>query len=251
MNATELIAALELTASTRVQQRVAKKLLLENGAPTATDKRAISDGIEETQWVAALKPGNIGVPIYRDETREYLEIAVLHVTLRPGAKTTRLTELIHRAIPYPVVLIATRGIQTDISLAHKRWAQNEAGKVVLDGDLLTAAMTGERPEIERDLLEALPLSKQSRSSLFNLYQSWEDCLIAFQAAQQTGAFTLLGTDARRRARMMALQESIELGQQLVSLRAAAKKASQMARQVELNLQVKKLERKLAQVKDDL
>ena len=49
---------------------------------------------------AALKPTNIGVPIFRNEEREYLEIALLTVTLRSAAKPNRLIELIHRAIPY-------------------------------------------------------------------------------------------------------------------------------------------------------
>jgi hypothetical protein len=30
-------------------------LLTEHGAPTAADKRRVSDGIERVQWVAALK----------------------------------------------------------------------------------------------------------------------------------------------------------------------------------------------------
>ena len=47
MNGDTLIEALELPASSRVNQRVPKKLLLENGAPTTDDKRLINDGIEE------------------------------------------------------------------------------------------------------------------------------------------------------------------------------------------------------------
>ena len=251
MTAAELLAALELPVAARVQQRIPKKLLLENGAPTAADKRAINDGIEEIQWLSALKPSNVGIPAYLDDTREYLEIAVLRVTFREGAKTSRLNELIHRAIPYPVVLIATQGTDTAVSLAHKRWAQNEVGKAVLDGEPLMVSMIGATPEIKRDFLKALPLSAQSRSSLFALYQSWLDALVAFEAAQQTGAFLLLDSNVQRETRVKALNASIELRNQLVSLRAAAKKASQMARQVDLNLQIKDLERKLAQVKEDL
>ena len=56
-----LVAALELPASCRVDQRIPKKLLVENGAPTAADKRNITEGIEEFQWVASLKPSSIGV----------------------------------------------------------------------------------------------------------------------------------------------------------------------------------------------
>lgn len=76
-----------------------KKLLLEHGAPTGADKRQIQDGIEEIVWVAALKPINVGVPAFDDGIRQYLEIAVLTVELRPSAKPARLIELVHRAIP--------------------------------------------------------------------------------------------------------------------------------------------------------
>src|ERR1035441_3966484 len=85
-----VINALALPADARVDQRVPKKLLLEQGAPTAADKRQIQDGIAEMVWVAALKPTNIAVPAFRDDVREYLEIAVLAITLRPAAKPTRL-----------------------------------------------------------------------------------------------------------------------------------------------------------------
>ena len=81
MTVQDLITALDLPGSCRVDQRVPKKLLVENGAPTAGDKRQINDGIEEIQWLAALKPNTIGVPEYRDDVREYLEIAVLSLSL--------------------------------------------------------------------------------------------------------------------------------------------------------------------------
>src|SRR5580704_5496838 len=99
MNGAALIEALDLPESCRVNQRVPKKLLLENGAPTSADKRIINDSIDELLWLAALKPTTIGVPEYRDEVREYVEIAVLRLTLRNPAKATRLVELVHRAVP--------------------------------------------------------------------------------------------------------------------------------------------------------
>ena len=128
----DLIAALALPDSALVDRRVPKTLLIENGAPTAADKRRIREGVEEIRWLAALKPTTIGVAEYRDSNREYLEIAVLKLTLRTGAPTERLTKLVHRAVPYPVLLIAWQGDASELSLAHKRWSQGEAGKTVLD-----------------------------------------------------------------------------------------------------------------------
>ena len=133
MNADNIIQAMALPQDARVSHRVPKKLLLEQGAPTAADKRYIQDGIEELLWVAALKPTNIGVASYTDESREYLEIAVLATLFPPEAKVQRLIELIHRAIPYPIVLIVTHDEKKlTLSMAHKRFSQNESGKTVID-----------------------------------------------------------------------------------------------------------------------
>ena len=164
MTAASVIAALCLPPDTRVDQRVPKKLLVENGAPTAADKRQINDGIEELLWLAALKPAIIGVPAYCDETREYLEIAVLSLTLRPRAKAARLTELIHRAIPYPVFLIQTQPTGLMLSLAHLRWSQGQSGQTVLDGSLVTSIVNAETPATN-DFLASLNVTKQPRQHL--------------------------------------------------------------------------------------
>ena len=58
----QLIDFLRLPSDCRVDKRVAKKLLLENGAPTTTDKRLINNAIEELTWLATLKLTTIGVP---------------------------------------------------------------------------------------------------------------------------------------------------------------------------------------------
>jgi hypothetical protein len=242
MNGDALIEALDLPASSRVDQRVPKKLLLENGAPTAGDKRIINDGIEELLWLAALKPTTIGVPEYRDDVREYLEIAVLRLTLRAAAKATRLVELVHRAVPYPLLLLTEQGERPGLSAAHKRWSQGEAAKTVLEGDVVAAEWEAER-DVERwpAFRDALALGQQPRTTLHALYQGWIDTLLAFHAARMTGAFAVAGNAEHAAARRDALQECARLDAEIARLRAAAAKEKQMARQVELNLQLKRVE----------
>lgn len=251
MTAEEIIAALNLPLASRVDQRVPKKLLLENGASTAADKRLINEGIEELRWLAALKPAVSGVPEFHDGERHYAEIAVLQVALRPGAKLERLVELIHRAVPYPIWLLIDHGNDAGVSLAHKRNALNEAEKVVLDGELVTVDLNSVRSEILASFLSALDISRQPRSSMYSLYQGWMDTVFALQAASITGVFRVLDTTELAVARREALRASLELQSQISSLRGAAAKASQMARQVELNLELKKLERELAHVREGL
>lgn len=250
-NAAELFSALRLPAGSLVDQRVPKKLLLENGAPIAADKRAINDGIETLQWLAVIKPATAGVPPFRDTTREYLEIAVLRAEWRGGAKLGRLTELIHRAVPYPVLLLAEQEGAAVLSLAHKRWAQNEAGKSVLDGDTVAVSTADTGAEIVAAFLDALALERQPRSSILALYDGWVGCANALQAAAVTGKFVLLDSDARRAARREALRAVVTLRERIAELRHDAAKASQMARQVELNLELKKVQAELTAAQEQL
>ncbi|HYD46727.1 MAG TPA: DUF4391 domain-containing protein [Terriglobales bacterium] len=251
MNAAELVEALELPPASRVDRRVPKGLLVENGAPTAADKRRINEGIEECRWLATLKPTTISVPEYRDAQREYVEINVLFLSLRAGAKVGRLLELVHRAVPYPLVLISD-GEDPTVSLAHKRWSQSEVGKTVLDGELLIGqGLACAGTEIERALGEHLALSRLPRAELYAVYQGWIDVLLAYQAARRTGRFELQVGPGRAQARAAALHECARLDSEGARLRAAAQKEKQIARRVELNLELKRIEAALTAAKDKL
>ena len=244
MNGDAVLAALDLPVGSRIDRRVPKKLLLENGAPIAADKRHINDGVEELFWLAALKPTTIGVPVYRDDAREYLEITVLRLTLRAGAKATRLVELVHRAIPYPVLLLTEQGAQPGLSAVHKRWSQGETGKTVLDGEVISVDLDAGR-DAERwpAFRDALALGRQPRVTLHALYQGWIDTLLALHASRLTGTFAV--------ARREALSECARLDGEIVHLRAAAAKEKQMARQVELNMELKRVEALLAAARERL
>jgi hypothetical protein len=240
MKADDLLAALDLPDAARVDRRVPKTLLTEHGAPTAADKRRINEGIEQVQWVAALKPATVGVAEHRDQAREYLEIAVLHLVLRVEARLARLVELLHRAVPYPVVAVAEQGERTHVSLAHKRWSQGEAGKTVLDGEVVIVDPVEVDEPTRAAFLAALALGRQPRGTLFTLYQGWMDTLLALNAARRTGGFGIPDSVDRRAARREALGECERLEVEMARLRAAAAQEKQMARQVELNLELKRL-----------
>jgi hypothetical protein len=262
MTQEQLIAALKLPASCRVDQRVPKKMLVENGATTTADKRLINDAIEEIQWLAALKANTVGVAEYRDNIREYLEVAVLSIVARRmhqvegsdavkrPVNTPRLAELVHRAVPYPVLLLLTAPNGLLLSVAHKRWAQNEADKVVLDGEPVTVDLpfdlTAEHP-----FVQTLALIHQPQASLFALYQGWIDCLTAWQAAQYTGRFTANDTPTQAAARREALRACQRLEQESRRLRALAAKEKQIAKLVDINLALKRVGAELASARENL
>lgn len=244
MTADAIIAALCIPAEARVDQRVPKKLLVDNGAPTAGDKRQINDGIEELLWIAALKPATIGVPAFRDGFREYLEIAVLSLSARAGAKAPRLTELIHRAIPYPVFLIQSQPGVVMLSLAHNRWSQGQSGQTVLEGPVVTVRLDA-LTAVPDVFLTSLNVTSQPRRDLFAFYQGWVERFEAQAAARLTGNFTPLQDTMSSDRRRAALAEHERLTREMAGLRARANKETQLNRRVELNLQLKQLESQVA------
>jgi len=260
LSSEQLISALCLPAEATVGQRVPKKMLAENltsrGTATSADRKLLHEQIEEVTWVAALKPSNAGIPVYQDEVRSYLELAVLSVRLREGSQlapipakvsqsVARLAELVHRAIPYPVLLVLDDNARLYLSLVHIRWAQKEADKAVLDGDLIQGVFVHNGSTAVMDagtmnaFLNAMDLSKQPRTDLLTLYQGWMDTLSAWQAAAVTGSFECVSPQ-HAAARRAALRRCNELDAQISSLRAAASKEKQMARQVAANLEIKAL-----------
>ena len=262
LSSEQLISALRLPAEATVGQRVPKKMLAENltsrGTATSADRKLLQEQIDEITWVAALKPTNAGIPEYQDEVRSYLELAVLSVRLRQGgqldanpAKTSpsvaRLAELVHRSIPYPVLLVLDGGARLYLSLVHIRWAQKEAEKFVLDGDLIQGVFVRNGPAAASVMdagtvnafINAMDLSKQPRTDLLTLYQGWMDTLSAWQAAAVTGRFECVSPQ-QATARRAALRRCHELDVQISSLRAAASKEKQMASQVAANLEIKAL-----------
>lgn len=200
--------ALELPRAARIGKRVPKSLLQEK-APTAADRRRVAEGIEDLLWVAALKPTTVGVPAFRDQIREYLEVAVLAARFRGAGAPDRLASLVHRAIPYPILLLIEVEGSVWYSVAHKRWSQGEADATVLDGEVLLVEAADPLPE--------MVLSRLPRGDLYALYDGWLHIL------------------APRR-------EVAWLDVEIARLRAVAAKERQMSRQVELNLKVQRLER---------
>lgn len=240
------VDALGLPSSARVDARVPKKLLIEQGAPTAADKRAIQDGIDELQWFAACKPSTIGVPVFSDDTREYLEIAVIACALRAGAKVSRLIELIHRAIPYPVLLVTADESGIAVSAAHKRHAQNEAGRTVIEQVITASGLRSDALDSAQvDFLKSLALTQQPRADLFALYSGWIARIEAVNAARLTGAFSATDDQGAIDRRREALDAHARLTKEIEGLRAKAKREKQLSRRVDLNLEIQRRESDLA------
>ncbi|VTR97583.1 DUF4391 domain-containing protein [Tuwongella immobilis] len=239
MNAEDLVSALDLPSHSRVDQRVPKKYLIDHGAVTAQDKKAITDGVEDLIWIAALKPSTVGVSAFEDSTRQYLEIAVLTLSLRRNAKAQRLRELVHRAIPYPLVLMTIDDDGVTLSLSHLRQAENDSSKMVLEGRIVSSSVPPDA--VGTAFLASLALAGLPKENLFVLYQGWLDRMTALDVARHTGTFALASSREANEVRRQSLWEIARIDGEIAAIRSNAEKATQVNRRVEFNLELRRLQ----------
>lgn len=252
MTADSLLTAFALPPETRVDQRVPKKLLLEHGAPTVGDRRLVQEAIDALGWAAVLRPATVGLPGYRDEVREYAELSVLTAMLRQGlrpAQVARLTELVHRAVPYPVALVTSADDGTaTLSLAHKRRSATGGAAVIAELPVVAATLgPGALSDAEARFLTALASCTALAADLFALYQGWMNRVTALDTARVTGRWAVPATPADAAARRQILDEHARLRREATGVRAAAGRERQLARRVELNGQLRRLDVRLAEL----
>jgi hypothetical protein len=136
-------------------------------------------------------------------------------------------------------------------VAHKRWSQGETGQIVIDELRATAPFQPENATSETaQFLARLAVGGLPQGNLFALYQSWLDSVLALEAAQITGAFRppASGNSAVLRDNLNTRAEALR---ELTLLHTQAEKETQLNRRVEINLAIKKLDARIAELDANL
>ena len=158
----------------------------------------------------------------------------------------RLVELIHRAVPYHVLLLDEGPEGSGISVAHKRFSHGEAGKVVVEQIHRTTLSSDDTDnELQSAFLSSLALTSLPTQHLFALYQAWVDRIAAMEAAHITGTFATPSTKEGSKLLEQSLQDHARLTREIAALRAQARKEKQLRRRIEQNISIKELEAELA------
>ena len=246
MNLDAVIEGFELPAAARVDRRVPKKLLADNSPRRV--RVAIEQGIEQLRWVAVLKPGNTAIPTGTFHPSDgdpvpVAEVSVLVLALREDARSPEAVEVVHRAVPYHILLLAEQAGQIQVSVAWKRRSLTQADQfVLLDGPLVAPACEMANMAAHQEaFLAHLALGQQPGRDLAQVYQGWASAVLAAQAALITGQFRPLADAAANLTRQSLLAEHGRLVVEIAGLASRLRQATQVRDRVELGYQLKQAE----------
>ena len=242
------LEALELPVGARQSTRIAKKILADQAAANPSDRRFIEQGLDDVVWTGVLKPTTIAVPAFQDETRDWGEIAIITLSVRDNVNPMRVASLLHKAIPYPLLLVADTKSGLQISCAHIRRALNDESKRVSDTPLVA---TIQGSSIVEPFVAAWALPNLPATNMAILYGAFVARLESWLAAELTGRWHHSDNEGAIIRRREALMEHKILVSEAAELHKSAARARAMRDRVELNGKVQNCLQRLEVVKAKL
>ena len=224
---------LNIPDSCFIGNTIYKKLFYEIADLSGSDKSLFTDTINKVIWLCCLKPETINIPAYKDEVRDYPEIEVIEVLVDRDYKLKRIAEIIMRTIPYPMLLIFKLEDKRQFYVAHQRSSQSDSSKNTIEEFIATDWLYSDSA-----LFAKLDIKQMRFTNFYALYSDIVDAISIYNlSAIMPMDENITGAEARQ---LSAKIEDIE--QEIVSLRSKLKKESQFNRKMELNIEIKKLER---------
>lgn len=219
-----------------------KKLFYDNAKLLSADKKAFQEHLDGVTWIYALKQDNTSIKAYVDDIQEYSEISILLVSLKHIETTERITNLIHRAIPYPLLIICIHKKLVMYSIAPKRFSLAEKGIIVVEEVLYSGWINLDSIATnELSFIESLAIDAKLYLNFLELYKGWEASFIALACSKLTGK--LLITHSNTYERKGLLEQCLALQSEINNLRSSIKKETQMNKKVDLNTRINKLKQR--------
>lgn len=200
------------------------------------DKKLFTDTINKITWLYCLKPETINIQPYKDDIRDYPEIEVIEVEIINDTKLRRITEIVMRTIPYPMLLIFKLVDKTQLYVAHQRTNQNDSSKNTIEEFIATDWLNG-----DSSLFEKLDIKQMRFTNFYALYTDILDVISIYNVSRiMPSSAVHTGEEAR-----LLLSNVETLEQEITSFKAKFKKETQFNRKMEINIEIKKLEKEQA------
>lgn len=213
------------------KQFIPKNQFYEYGEFKKADKRAFIEGIERITLYSQLTRENTNVKEYKDEERYYKEISIILVKLRDKSFIDRITKIIMTSIPYPILLIGIYSEEFIFYVAHQRENKVDKEKIVLEKIYSTDFL-----ERNSSFIEKINYKNLNKQNFYSLYDSYVQEILNYNLEKRN-----IKTNKDKEE---LLKKVNEIETKIKELKNRLKKEKHFNRQMDLNIEIKKLEKTL-------
>lgn len=195
-----------------------------------------------------MKPGDTHINAFTEVDYAYDEIAVIEVLLKNRDHVKRISEVIHRGIPYPLMIVFRKEHIARLSIADKRYNLADPQAATLRALWVTESMDPDQlTKIEREFLNRMGYPNQPKIHLKAFYHGWIDLFNTYDAAQISGTFAVPSDHDEKENQIQRLAEFRDLEARVTDLKTELKKKEAFNEKVSLNMEIKKLESQMKHI----
>lgn len=229
-----------------LNQKIFKKFFYENGNLKQNQKNLIKNYVDDISLVTMIKPNIVNIPEYEDENIQYLEIAILEINLIKEGKEEEISEIINKMIQYPVILFLKYDKIISLSLCEKRLDKQVGANNIIE-DILVLKDIYSFKNVEDYLISIMYLNN---TNLYEYYKDLYKKTYALELSREVDNYEAISKQS-----LEILQESYNLltkiDRNILSYRNKIIGEVDIGRRVDLNLKLKKEEKKRAKLFEEL
>lgn len=229
-----------------LNQKIFKKFFYENENLKQHQKNLIKDHVDYINLVTMIKPNIVNIPEYEDDNIQYFEIAILEINLIKEGKEEEISEIINKMIQYPVILFLKYDKIISLSLCEKRLDKQVGANNIIE-DILVLKDIYSFKNVEDYLISIMYLNN---TNLYEYYKDLYKKTYALELSREVDNYEAISKQS-----LEILQESYNLltkiDRNILSYRNKIIGEVDIGRRVDLNLKLKKEEKKRAKLFEEL
>ncbi|MDM0446608.1 DUF4391 domain-containing protein [Clostridium perfringens] len=232
---------------------VVNKKLPKNQIQGKVDKKSsdiLTKDVEGIYIYSILNKATSNIMPYQNEDFNISEVMVLEVKLREIKNINTIRKIFHNIIPNPIILVLSYEGKIEISVGMKRLNKNDSMKVILGDIVLTKFIDlVNTKSYEKKFLEQIKITSLPQLNLYELYKSLENYIVLTKFFEVADDY-IVGVDKIDKA--LELLNKYEKFEEEINTYEKNKKAEvNFGRQMEWHVKIKKLEKKLDSLKEEM
>ncbi|WEZ08573.1 DUF4391 domain-containing protein [Priestia flexa] len=240
---------------TALNKKLDKKMFYDYADLNKKEKDVITKYIDRIELAYLLTPSTINIQPFINEDTHYEGVMFINVRLRDEA-TEKLVaiieEVIHGALPNPVVLTFHLKENLLVSTCMKRLNKVDKSSVVLGDVHRTFWLNLEHDtKLQNQFIKTIHVSNLNFNNFFVFYKDIDLAVEAAQNAETIGSFHIERDHQKQHQQQKIIQQIKDLELEVVKLKSAIKKETQFNKKVELNVKIQQIKKRTEQLKKEL
>lgn len=239
-----------------INKKLDKKIFYDYADLNKKEKDVITKYIERMELSYLLTPSTINIQPFINDEFHYEGVMYITVRMREEATDKQvgvIEEVIHGALPNPVIIVFHLNDEILVSTCMKRLNKVNQSSVVLSEIHRTAWISLHDLEntLIHDFIQSIHLTRVNFSNFFEFYKEIDLAVQAYQQMDIVGSFQVVKDDKKREQQQIIIGQINETEQEIAKLKKAMKKESQFNKKVEYNVKIQHLTQKVVELKSEL